>query len=212
MRTQRNKIKNSGGNYPTRYWWIPLVIVPILVALIGGVFYYWRSLNSKEVITILQSPPENNLTASSNNFQLKMRKEGWPDLYSGERVYEFELFNTGDRIAVTRNIMLEVLSIAPEGPPIPEATFITSEYHILLKHDQVGDYLITDIERKYGKGDIEKFVVGVKSDKGGWQYVLRIKVIWYDPEEEGERILYSDPYTARFYKMTTDPTSPDKGY
>jgi hypothetical protein len=212
MRTQKTKIKNNRGNYPTKYWWIPLVIVPILVALIGGVFYYWRSLNSKEVITILQPPPVTNLTESNNNFQLKMRKEGWPDLYSGERVYEFELFNTGDRIAVTRYIILEVLSIAPEGPPIPEATFIISEYHILLKHDQVGDYIITDVERKYGKGDIEKFIVGVKSDKGGWQYMLRIKVVWYDPEEEGERILYFDPYTAPFYKMPVDPTSPDKGY
>jgi hypothetical protein len=199
MMTKKKKIKHNGGTYPTRYWWIPLVVVPILVAVIYGVFS-WRSTTNKEVIIISQPPAENTLISASNNFKLKMLKEGWPDLPSGERVYEFELFNTGDRIAVTRYIILEVLSIAPVGPPAIEGTFITSEYHILVKHDKIGDYLITDVESKYGKGDIEKLVVGVKSDEGGWQYMLRIKVVWYDPEEEGDRILYSDPYTARLYK------------
>jgi hypothetical protein len=194
MKTQKNKARNNRDNYPTRYWWITGVAVPIIVALIGGVFYL-LNITNKEVTTISQPSTENNLGTTSNNFKLQIRKEGWPDLISGERVYEFELLNTGDRIAITRFILLEVLSIA-EGYPTVEATFVKSEYHILLKHDKVGDYLITDMERKYGKGDIEKFAVGVKSDEPGWQYMLRIKVVWYDPEEEGERILYSDPYIA----------------
>jgi hypothetical protein len=196
---KKKKIKHNGVTYPTKYWWVPLVVVPILVAIIYGVFN-WRSTTNKEVIIISQPPTENTLITNSSDFKLKMLKEGWPDLPSGERVYEFELFNTGDRIAITRNIILEVLSIAPKGPPTIEGTFISSQYHILLKHDRVGDYLITDVERKFGKSDIEKFVVGVKSDEDGWQYVLRIKVVWYDPEEEGERILYSDPYTAPLLK------------
>jgi hypothetical protein len=196
MKTHKNKARNNRGNYPTRYWWIPLVVVPILAALIVGIFNYLPHATDKEVVVISQPPTENNLGTTSNSFKLQMRKEGWFDLTGGERVYEFELLNTGDRIAITRDILLEVLSIA-EGYPTIEATYVKSEYHILLKHDQVGDYLITDMERKYGKGDIEKFAVGVKSDKPGWQYMLRIKVVWYDPEEEeGERILYSDPYIA----------------
>jgi len=176
------------------------VVVPILVALVGGVLDYLSSLNSKEVIIIPQSTTEDNLDTTSSTLKLRMCKDGWLDLASGERIYEFDLFNTGDSIAVVRRIMLEVLEIEPEGPPQAEAILAKAEYHILLKHDRVGDYLITDVERKYGKGDIDKFVVGVKSDEPGWRYMLRIKVIWYNPEEEGERILYSDPYIARFYK------------
>ena len=200
MQTRKNKVRDNRGNYPIRYWWIVLVVVPILVALIGGVLHYWGSPTNKEVIIIPQSPTEDNLDTTSSNFKLQMHKAGWTDLESGERVYEFDLFNTGDQIAVVRCIMLEVLDIAPEGPSVPEAILAKSEYHILLKHDRVGDYLITDKERKYGKGDIDKFAVGVKSGEPGWRYMLRIKVIWYDPEEKGERILYSDPYIARFYK------------
>ena len=161
------------------------------------------SLNSKEVIIIPQPTTEDNLSTTSSTLKLRMCKDGWLDLESGGRIYEFDLlylFNTSDSIAVVRRIMLEVLEIEPEGPPPVEAILAKDEYHILLKHDRVGDYLITDKERKYGKGDIDKFVVGVKSDEPGWRYMLRIKVIWYNPEEEGERILYSDPYIARFYK------------
>ena len=43
-------------------------------------------------------------------------------------------YNTGDSIAVVRRIMLEVLEIAPQGPPQIEAILAKAEYHILLKH------------------------------------------------------------------------------
>lgn len=131
------------------------MVTPILVALIGGVVYYLSNPTNREIIIIPQPTTEDNLDTTSSTLKLRMCKTGWFDFESDERIYEFDLFNTGDRITVVHCIMLEVLGIEPEGPsPLLTASLAKAEYHILLKHDRVGGYLITDKERKYGKGDM----------------------------------------------------------
>jgi len=194
----------DGGSYPKQYWWIVLVVVPILVTVIGGIMTYWNRMENKQKVIVV--PPLTSkeiLDKTSGTFKVKMRVAGGIDPETGEIVYEFDLFNTGDHIAVVKRITLEILDIelekpVPPGPAKIGALLAKAKRHILLKHNRVGEYLITDEERKYGKGDIDKFVVGLKSDKPDWRYIFRIKIIWYDPEEEGERILYSEQYTARF--------------
>lgn len=163
-----------------------------LVALGSFIHQYFKG-NGQEIIFVT-SPA----ATETDSLQLRMHKEGWLDQETGERIYEFDLFNSGNKIAVVRSLMFEVLEIVPAPPPSVEAALLRAEYHILLEHDKRGDYLIIDEERKYGNGDIERFAIGVISDEPGWSYTFRIKAIWYEPEQKGERILYSDCYVARF--------------
>ena len=196
--TRKSKANDTKRGYRDLNPLLKYLVFPLIVVVVGGLI----------VACILhftcgQEQQPSGYTAPTvdkgDSLGLNMRVEGAKNA-SGEWIYEFDLFNKSGSIAVVHSITLQVLEVETLYPSYPTVgpAIMQAEYHVLLEHDRDGDYLITDTVYEYGIGDIDKFIVGVKSDELGWSYKFRFRIDWYDPEEKGERILYSDTYIARF--------------
>jgi hypothetical protein len=214
VQRRADKATDSKTGYKNLHWWLMHVVIPLGILVVGTLIAtcIWKFACEREQPSSGITAP---VTEEGQPIQLEMRTEGDVDSQSGEKVYEFDLFSNSDRVAVVSSIKLQVLEIepqytrsAPDHPywasGLPHLSYIAGpvdvyEYHILLNHDVVRDYTITNEPYKYVRGDFTKHIIKVLSDKPGWNYKFYFIVNWYDPGEQGERILYSDTYIVRFY-------------
>lgn len=113
---------------------------------------------------------------------------------------EFMLSNLSNNVLVVYAIYLEVLDRKPFNvSPGIGVRILTYRYEVELKPKYIGQYLITNDEFGYPRGEVDKFAILCKSPPGN-KYKVRLKFCCSDVYSKKRFPVYSDSFNIWFYK------------